>query len=180
MMNRRNIPSLFAITALGLALLPAGAVAQQLQHVSFKTPAANSKVTQGLNLDVGDATNHIVRVFEVHRTYPDDPPIINGLKLIEEWGRGAADLTDGNGSSTVYGVYVMENGDKFFARSTSVVQAASGKLTTTQVGFIIGGTGKLAGMRGVVRDSTSFDLNGFNENQTDIDYSIGNGRLAAE
>ena len=46
---------------------------------------------------------------------------------ISESARGIADLDDGNGNSTLYGVYVMENGDKFLARSVNVVQTASGK-----------------------------------------------------
>jgi hypothetical protein len=36
-MNRRSILSISAIAALGLAVLPSSAVAQQKQQVSFKT-----------------------------------------------------------------------------------------------------------------------------------------------
>jgi hypothetical protein len=175
-MNRRNTLTLTAIPLLFLAIaLPAGnAVAQQKQQASFKASSENSKYTQQINVEVGDVPNHMVRIFDLHRTYPNNAPVINGLKLVEESARGIADLTDGYGTSTLYGVYVMENGDKFFARSSNVIQSGSGKLATTQVGYITGGTGKLAGMQGIVRASGNFDpKSGFSENQTDIDYSIG-------
>jgi hypothetical protein len=155
--------------------LPAGdALAQQKQQASFTASAENSKYTQQLNVDVGDVPNHMVRIFDLHRIYPNNAPVINGLKLVEESARGIADLTDGYGTSTLYGVYVMENGDKFFARSSNVIQSGSGRLATTQVGYITGGTGKFAGMQGNVRASGNFDPKwGFSENRTDIEYLIG-------
>jgi hypothetical protein len=172
LMNRHSMLTLTTV-ALGLAIsLPA--VAQEKQHVSFKSAAENAKYTQQVNIDVGDGGNHIVRAFDLHRTYPANQPVIGGLKLSEEWNRGIADLTDGTGTSTLYGVYLMDNGDKFFTRTSTVVDNASGKLTATQVGHITGGTGKLAGIRGTVKSITNFDpKSGFNENQTDMNYSIG-------
>jgi hypothetical protein len=99
------------------------ALAQQKQHVSFKALAENSKITQQQNIEIGDVPNHVVRIFETHRTYPNDPPLINGLSIVEEWDRGTADYIDGNGPVTVqYTVYVMENGGRFFARLAEVVE----------------------------------------------------------
>jgi hypothetical protein len=173
-MNRRSILSISAIAALALAVLPSGAVAQQKLQVSFKTPAENSQYTQQQNIDVGDVPNHIVRVFEIHYTYPNNAPVINGLKLGEGWARGIADYIDGNGPDPLYLVYVMENGDKFFARTDGVVQSGSGKRTATQVGYITGGTGKFATIQGIVRSVAIINPQaGFNESQTDIKYSIG-------
>jgi hypothetical protein len=89
-------------------------------------------------------------------------------------GRGITDFIDGNGSGTIYNMFVMENGDRFFARFTGISWRTPDKLFAPQVGFITGGTGKLAGIRGNLRASTSFDYKvGFNETQIDIDYSIG-------
>jgi hypothetical protein len=175
-MNRRTTLSLTIIALLSLMFaLPAGnAVAQQKQHMSFKAPAENSKYTQQLNVDVGDVPNHTVRVFEIHRTFPNGAPVINGLRLVEEWDRGIADLIDGNGSATQYLVFVMENGDRLFARTANVVQSTSGKLTVTVVGYITGGTGKFATIQGIVRTVGNFDYKtGFTENQTDIEYTVG-------
>jgi hypothetical protein len=114
--------------------------------------------------------NHIVRVFEIHYTYPNNAPVINGLKLVEGWARGIADYIDGNGPDPLYLVYVMENGDKFFARTDGVVQSSSGKRTATQVGYITGGTGKFATIQGIVRSVAIINPQaGFNESQTDIE-----------
>jgi hypothetical protein len=165
--------SILATTAL-LCLVAGNGLAQEKRHVSFKTLAENSKFTQQLIIDVGDAPEHIVRAFEIHFTYPNNAPVINGLKLVETWGRGITDYIDGNGSATVYIVIAVENGDRLFARVTGVTSKTPERLAATQVGFITGGTGKLAGMQGVVRISSDFDYKtGFNETQFDMDYSIG-------
>jgi len=175
-MYRRTTPTLTAMALVCLAVTLPGrnAAAQQKEQVSYKAPAENSKVTQQQNIDVGDVPNHIVRSYEVHRTYPTNPPVINGLKLIESWDRGTTDLIDGNGGSSQYSVYVMENGDRFVARMTNVVQSSGGKLTATGVGPIVSGTGKLAAMQGTVRIGANFDLKaGTNDGQGTIEYSIG-------
>jgi hypothetical protein len=70
---------------------------------------------------------------------------------------GVGDIGDGNGSSAGYFVFVVENGDKFFARNTSVVQSTLGKITATTVGHITGGTGRLEGIRGVIRQVINID-----------------------
>jgi hypothetical protein len=147
------------------------------QHVSFKAVAENSKITQQKNIEIGDVPDHVVRIFEAHRTYPSNPPVINGLSIIEEWDRGSADYIDDNGPVTVqYTVYVMENGDRFFARLAEVVQTtALGDVTATYVGHITGGTGRLVGIQGIVRGAAHINFKtGFNENQTEIEYSIDN------
>jgi len=157
---------------LGIGLPAGDAIAQQKQQVSFKTPSENSKYTQQLNLEVGDLPKHIIRLFEIHRIYPGNGPVIDGLKLVEEWGRGAADYLDGNGNAYVYDEYVMENGDRFFARSVFVTQRTSERISATQVGYITSATGKLAGMHGTIRVTVVFDpKTGFNEIETNIEYA---------
>jgi hypothetical protein len=149
------------------------AIAQQQQQISYTTSPENSKYLQQLNVDVGDTPNHIVRVFELHRV-PTPVPVMNGLRLVGDWIRGLTDVTDGNGSSTVYAVFALENGDRFFARLTQVNQNISGKISATAVGPITGGTGELAEIHGVVQLSANFDVkSGFNKGQTDIEFSIG-------
>jgi hypothetical protein len=176
-MNRRTILALTTLTPLSLAVaFPAGdAAAQQKQHVSYKTTTENSKYTQQNVIDVGDVPGHQVRIYEIHRTYPTNQLAIGGLKLVEQWTRGTSDYIDNNGSSTTYGVYVLENGDKFFVRSALVAQStAPGKLSNSVVGTITGGTGKLAGIQGIVRSTgTAEPKAGVNDNVTEIEYSIG-------
>ena len=166
--------TIMALLCFWIGLPVRDADAQQMQQISFKTPSGDSKYTQQVNIEVGDLPNHIIRIFEVHRIYPTNAPVINGLKLVEEWGRGAADYMDGNGNAYVYDEYVMENGDKFFARSVFVTQRTSGIINATQVGYITSGTGKLAGMHGIIRVSVNFDpKTGFNEIETKIEYTPG-------
>jgi hypothetical protein len=173
-MNRRTLLALSTLTSLSLAVaFPAGdAAAQQKQQVSFKTPAANTKYTQQQAIDVGDIAGHQVRVYEIHRTYPSNAPVINGVRLVESWSRGVTDYIDGNGPNTTYNVYVLDNGDKMFTRAALVAQSlGGGKITTTSAGTITGGTGKLAGNQGIIRTTdTAQPTAGVNENQTDIEY----------
>ena len=84
-MNRRIAVTLMTIGLLSLAvaLPPSNVIAQQKQQVSFKAPAENSKYGIQQNIDVGDVPNRIVRIFEVHRTFPNNAPVINGIKLAE-------------------------------------------------------------------------------------------------
>ena len=177
-MNRRIqlMLTTMAALSLGFALPTHTAIAQQIQHVSYKTSAENTKYTQQHIIDVGDVPGHHVRIFEIHRTYPNNAPMINGMKLIEQWTRAMSDFTDNNGPATNYGIYVLENGDKFFVRSALVSQSTGGgKLSNLTAGPITGGTGKLAGIHGIVRTSgTAEPKAGVNETQTDIEYSIGN------
>ena len=166
--------TILTLLCLGLTIPASNALAQQKQHVSFTAAAENSKYTQQQVIDVGDVAGHQVRVYEIHRTFPTNPPVINGLKVTELWTRALSDYTDNSGSGTTYTVYVLENGDKFFTRTALIAQSSGGgKLTATTVGTITGGTGKLAGMRGMVLTIAHADPKaGVNENKTDIDYWI--------
>ncbi len=172
----KNIFVFATMTAIGLAVvLPTdSAVAQQMQRVSYKVTAENSKYTQQQFVDVGDVPDHQVRSFEIYRAFPADPPVINGMKVKEQWTRGISDYIGNNGTATTYGVYVLENGDKVFTRSTVLAQSVGeGKFTNVTVGYITGGTGKLAGIHGIVRSSGSANPKaGVNEIQTDIEYAI--------
>jgi hypothetical protein len=69
----------------------------------------------------------------------------------------------------------MENGDKFFAKVTSVLQSIGpGRFTITAAGPVTGGTGKLAGTQGIIRVTGTVGppKAGFNEAQYEIDYRI--------
>lgn len=163
-----------AVLCLAVALPVGDALAQQKQRASFKNPAENQKITQQQNIDVGDAPNHIVRVYETHGTFPNNAPVIDGLKLVEVWSRGIADLTDGNGSSMGYTVFVMENGDRLFSRLTNVLQNTAGKVAVTSSGSITGGTGRFTGAQGIARQATNLDFRtGFVETLYEIEYAIG-------
>jgi hypothetical protein len=161
-----------AFLCLSIALATS-AHSQQRQHVTYKNSAETTKYVQQLNVDAGDVPNHIVRVFDLHRTHQNGP-VIDGIKLVEETARGTTDITDGNGSSVVYQVFVMENGDRFFAKLAQVNQKNGDKISASGIGPITGGTGKLADIHGTVQFVVNFDVkSGFNEGQSDIEYFIG-------
>jgi hypothetical protein len=163
-----------ALLCVAAALQTGHALAQEKQHVSYKVDAANSKYTQQQFIDVGDSVGHQVRSFEIYRTFPNNEPLINGTKIKEQWTRGVSDYIDNNGTANIYVVYVLENGDKFFGHGAALVQnAGEGKYTAVVVGSITGGTGKLAGIQGVLRASgIANPKSGFNEEQIDIEYWI--------
>jgi hypothetical protein len=160
------------VLCLGAALSPIEAFAQEKQRVVIKALPENTKFTQQHAIDVGDVPGHQVRVFEIHRTYPNNPPIINGLKLVEQWNRGITDYTNINGPNYNYTVSVMENGDKYFTRTITLSQSTGqGKNSYTSVSTITGGTGKLFGIQGVSRSSGKSDLAaGINENESELEY----------
>src|ERR1700730_16015533 len=133
-----------ALMCLAVALPTKDVLAQQ--RLVFKVNAENTKYTQQHTIDVGDVSGHQVRLFEIHRTYPSNAPVINGKKMMGSWTRGISDYTNNNGEATIYGVYVLENGDKFFNRGSliAVQTPEASNLTATTVGPITGGTGKLS------------------------------------
>jgi hypothetical protein len=157
-----------------IALPSASVIAQEHQHLAFNTPAENSKYTEKTeNLELTDVPDHILRVFEIRRSYPTDAPVVNGIKIKESWVRGTGDRTNGIGPITQYVEFVLENGDKIFARMDGIVESSSGKGTATIAGRITNGTGKFSSIQGTIREIAKFDIkNGFNENRTEIDYAI--------
>jgi hypothetical protein len=167
---------LTVIALLAVSLTVSCVVAQPRQQISLKIPFHNIKYRIQQNVVVGDAPNHIVRVFELQYTIPnDDGPLINGLKLKDAWQRGMADIADGVGTSQSYFEYTVENGDKFFVRSSAVIQRAGvERLAAIGVGRIFGGTGKLGMIQGVARHVTAFDPKAGNpgEAEIDIEYSM--------
>lgn len=153
-MKSSSIIRTAALLCLAVALSAGNALAQEKQKVSYKVSEQDSKYTQQLVIDVGDMPGHQVRVFETHRIFPADAPVINGIKLKETWTRGISDYTNYNGPSSSYGIYLFENGDRFFVRNTTLGQQnAAGKRANTTVGQITGGTGKFAGIQGMTRGS---------------------------
>ena len=100
--------------SLGLVLSPIGfsnVSAQEKCKVSEGVEVAKSTYTQQHTLDVGDVPGHQVRIYEIHRTYPNDKPNCEGLKRTESWDRGYSNYTDWNGPVTTFGVTLLENGD---------------------------------------------------------------------
>ena len=160
------------ITLMCFAVAATNEVLAQQQLV-FDVSAEHTKYTQQYTIDVGDVSGHQVRLLEIHRVFPSNAPVINGMKIIESWTRGTSDYTNYNGEARSYTVYVLENADKFFTRGTliAVQSPEEGNLTATTVGPITGGTGKLSKINGMARSSTKANpKTGLNETHVEIEY----------
>jgi hypothetical protein len=150
--------------------------AQQKCKVSEAVAAENSTYTQQHVIDVGDVPGHQVRIYEIHRKYPNDKPNCEGLKRTESWDRGYSDYIDRNGRTWGYSVIVLENGDRIFqefdgASHTTVGSDGSKQSVVSAVTTYVGGTGKYKGIRGIERVSALFDPDkNFNQIQTDGEY----------
>jgi hypothetical protein len=97
-------------------------------------------------------------MFEIQRTYPDNPPTVEGLKVVEEVARGVSDYIAVNGRAWGYSFWRLENGDlMLFAwqNTTQTVVNPDGGRRTTFLGTssVTGGTGKLRGIKGLTRYS---------------------------
>jgi hypothetical protein len=151
--------------SLGLMLSLIGssnAAAQEKCKVSEGPDVAKSTYTQQHALDIGDVPGHQIRIYEVHRAYPNDRPNCEGLKRTGSWDRGYSNYIDWNGSTTSFGVVVFENGDKVFTQNVGTSQTTidpDGTKNSTYTGVMTytGGTGKYKGIHGLFRVSTKFD-----------------------
>jgi len=168
-----------ALIGAALACFAPGSFAQERTRISFTVPAAVTKYTAQHVLPVGDAPGHEVRIFDIVRTFGADAPVIAGQRLKEIRSTGYSDYTELNGPGVSYNVWTLANGDRFFVRTQIVSHNASwadakrkGAENKT-AGPITGGTGKLAGMRGMSRNASSFDpKSGANESKFDLEYWI--------
>jgi hypothetical protein len=170
-----RIPNLalriITLTWLAVVLLTTPVLGQE--RLVFSVSAENTKYTQQDTIDVGDVAGHQVRLFEIKRVYPANAPVIGGLKLVESWTRGISDYTNNSGEAITYGVYVLDNGDKFFTRGRLVaIQSPEVRnMTATTVGPITGGTGKLTRINGMARMITLANpQSGMNETRIELEY----------
>lgn len=172
---RRSL--ILTVLPIGLAVLIIPDVAAQERcKMTWEVPAADSKYTQQLAIDVGDVPGHQVRVLELRRVFPNDKPNCEGLKRVEEWTRGYSDYIDRNGRAWGYEVVALENGDKIYGEwtgtSQTVVGADGSKKTTFEgTSTWTGGTGKYQGVRGIEWSHAVFDPGkGLNQGKFEAEY----------
>lgn len=144
------------------ALQPGVITAQEKKTIVYRSEAAHSKFVQQHTVDVGDVPGHQIRIYEHHRTFPSNPPMFSGVRVLEVWNRAFSDYTALNGHAWGYSQYLLEGGDKIFARydgTTQTTIGADGSRKTTFAGIIslTGGTGKFRGIRGMIRTTSVFD-----------------------
>lgn len=166
---------LAVLLAACLVASPGEAFAQQKHKYFFKAPPGTSKFTQTHLMDVGDVPGHQVRIAELQSKYPGEAPVYDGVKVVEARAVLVSDYIDANGSSFIYSVSTLENGDKIFARTeilthTTVVDGAR-RTSFTSVVTLTGGTGRFKGIRGTLRGSGFSDMKtGTSGAQTEGEY----------
>jgi hypothetical protein len=163
-----------ALVCVTVALPVHIAVAQDSQRLSFTVPAKDAVYAQQHIINVPDPPGHQIRVVEIHRIFPSNPPVINGIALKELSVRAITDYVNENGRGSTYSEYVFENGDKFFAQATLIAHGTgSGILQANTIGEITRGTGKLAGIEGHIFTTTfARPIAGNVETTFEIDYTI--------
>lgn len=175
-MFRMWLPKVCAYSALiAIGSIGPAAFAQDKCSSSLDMMAATSEYTEQHALEVDDLPGHKVRIYQIHRTYPDAETGCFGMKPKESWTQGISDYVGVTGSTWGYTTTLMENGDKVFSRwsgtTHTVGEGDSRKTTFTGVVTYTGGTGKYEGLRGLGRTQVKADIEaGVNEGRTDAEY----------
>ena len=129
------------------------ASSQERKKLAWSTKAENTKFVGHPILEIVDVPGHTIRSFEVRRTFPDNPPVVEGLKVVEEIARGFNDSVQGNGRAWGYTFWRMENGDLMYSEWQNATQAVVNPDRSRKQSFVgtyvtTGGTGKLRGIKG--------------------------------
>ena len=160
--NRRVRANLSPCLVFTLCLVVSGLVGAQVKHkIHFVNLPDNTAYSQQYRLEAGDVPGHYVRIYEIQRLYPNNPPKFKEVSVTEQWDRGYSDYTDTNGRAWWYSTYFLENGDKIYARTDGTTQTSHSDSHTsisTFVGVITitGGTGEFKGIRGLLQSKIRF------------------------
>jgi hypothetical protein len=170
------------VVSLALSLSSGPVSAAQTYQYNFRAPTGFKSVyKQQHEIDVGDYAGHKVRVAEVYTDYSvlgDAAPALAEVRVKSGTTTWLSDYIAGNGSASGYTVFVMENGDKVFAKTSLTLHAkpnSEGKPSSQflQVYVLTGGTGKFKGIQGLLRSSAVTDFKtGVSGAVTEGEYSV--------
>ena len=74
-------------------------LAQEKHALVISAENVKSRYVKQLSIDVDDVAGHQVRVFEYQRVFPvDAQPVVDGEKIVEQWGRGFSNYANGVGA----------------------------------------------------------------------------------
>ena len=155
---------ILAVTAGVVLSLSDTVFAQDRKKLTWSAKAENTKFVGHPIMEIPDVAGHTIRSFEFRRTYPENPPVVEGLKVVEEINRGFNDVIQGNGRAWGYTHWRFENGDSMYNEWQNTIQSVvnpDGSRKQTFVGTYVttGGTGKLSGVKGVGRYSGIAEVN---------------------
>jgi hypothetical protein len=168
-MSDRSVRPLITILILGLVgglLLSVSdtSFSQEKKKLAWSAKAEHTKFIGHPILEIPDVPGHAIRSFEIRRTYPDNPPMIEGLKVVEEVARGFSDQVLGNGRGWGYTVWRLENGDQMYSEWQNATQAVVNPDRSRRASFVgtyvtTGGTGKVRGAKGFGRYTGVTEVN---------------------
>ena len=170
--NRRTV--VVGASLVALAFLYCNPSFAQTKYTISKTPDSKGQYLQQHAIDVDDIPGHQVRVFETRTTFPSKDFSFGGVAVKESLARGMSDYVNFSGPYINYTVYMLEDGNKIFGRSSGSSQSETQPDGSQIIRFsftenFVGGTGKFKGIRGQVRGSgervpggksASYQLNG--------------------
>ena|SRR5579859_3089319 len=161
---RKRLALQLAVPACILAALFSSPVfPRQRQPITMSGEGVKSRYVQQLVIDVDDMQGHQVRVQEAQRTYPAErQTVIDGERVVESWVRGFSNYTGGIGPALGHATCITDKGSKIFVKysGTSESQATetgSKRGTFHGTSRLVGGTGRVAKIRGVLVDTSKFD-----------------------
>ena len=142
-----------ALTGGPILLAPAQSLAQEKHKLSWSVRPENTQYTVQHGLDIADMSGHVIRLFEIRRTWPENAPMVEGLKVVEGVVRGLGDSVTGDGRAWGYSFWRLENGDLMFnewqnANQNFVNPDGSRRVNSVGTYVTTGGTGKLRGIKG--------------------------------
>lgn len=174
---RNSIACLAAVLA--FAGVP-DALAQDICKRTIDLNSAVSEYTEQHVLDVGDLAGHQIRIFELHRTFPDIESNCEDLKQTASVSYGYSDYINRSGRAWGYSVDTFENGDKIYSSFSGTSHTEineDGVLRSTYTGTTTytGGTGIYQGIRGNSRAKIIFDLEAnLNVGEFEMEYWLEN------
>lgn len=157
-------------------------LAQEKHALVISAENVKSRYVKQLSIDVDDVASHQVRVFEFQRVFPvGAQPVVDGEKIVEQWGRGFSNYANGVGPAWNYTTYITDKGNKIFAQSigtsdTKVRDNGSRYGSYHGTSQMVGGTGRFAKIRGTFVDVSEFDTdpsNGFTTGTSRGEYWFG-------
>jgi|KBSMisStandDraft_5_1062788.scaffolds.fasta_scaffold1502766_1 hypothetical protein len=157
-MVANRLTGLIAASLVALASFYCSIGFAQTKYTISKTPDSKGQYLQQHAIDVDDVAGHQVRVFETRTTFPAKDFSFGGVAVKESFARGMSDYVNFSGPYINYTVYMLEDGNKVFARSAGSSQSETQPDGSQIIKFsftenFVGGTGKFKGIRGQVRGS---------------------------
>ena len=150
---------LLAAASLAVSAL---AAAQERQEIAYDAGNAQTRIVQSTRIAVGDAAEHVLRIYDLRRAFTGRAPVFDGVRATQMWEQGVADTVDHNGSESAYVTFVMEDGNQVLGHYAGVVQSyrwPDGSRHYDHVGVITltGGSGRFARLRGAIRVRAAVD-----------------------